>query len=377
MALALVMLLGVSAVTRAEDLGIGAAKIAILTGTTTQGEEEFRAAEALKAKYPDNVVTATYPDNFSSEVETTIGTLISLATDPDVKAIIFCQGVAGASAGFQQIREIRPDILLITGVVGENPDVISAQADIVMNVDDTGSGIQIIDIIKGWDADVFVHYSFARHLSYDTIATRLKIFKKICEEYGIELVERDAPDPTGEAGMTGAQQFILEDVPIVMNEFAGKKVAFFSTNCGMQEALQIAILAQPNALYPMPCCPSPFHGFMASLSIAVEEADWGDFNNYLSKTAAALAERGAIDRFSTWPVPVNMGMINGGFEYALDWIKGGCEGDRSDMAKLKECLEKVSGSELKLSNWVMGDGAVLDNVFLILIGNVNYNEYLS
>ena len=35
-------------------------KIAIMTGTTSQGEEEFRAAEALKEKYPDNVITDTY-----------------------------------------------------------------------------------------------------------------------------------------------------------------------------------------------------------------------------------------------------------------------------------------------------------------------------
>ena len=39
-------------------------KIAIMTGTTSQGEEEFRAAEALKEQYPDNVITDTYPDQF-------------------------------------------------------------------------------------------------------------------------------------------------------------------------------------------------------------------------------------------------------------------------------------------------------------------------
>ncbi|NLF26927.1 MAG: DUF3798 domain-containing protein, partial [Clostridiales bacterium] len=47
-------------------------KIAILTGTTTQGEEEFRAAERLAAAYPDNVITDTYPDQFMAEQETTI-----------------------------------------------------------------------------------------------------------------------------------------------------------------------------------------------------------------------------------------------------------------------------------------------------------------
>ena len=44
-----------------------------------------------------------------------------------------------------------------------------------------------------------------------------------------------------------------------MAEYEGKKVAFFTTNCVMQEPLQTAILSQPNAYYPQPCCPSPYH----------------------------------------------------------------------------------------------------------------------
>lgn len=376
--LALVLMLGLCVTVRAEeeaaDLGIGNAKIAILTGTTTQGEEEFRAAQALQEKYPDNIVTATYPDNFSSEVETTIGTLLQFATDPDVKAIIFCQSVAGASAGFQQIREIRDDVLLIAGVVGENPDVIAAAADIVINADDLSQGDQIIDIIKAWDCDVFIHYSFARHMSYDTIVARYNIFEKNCEEAGIEFVPRDAPDPTGESGTTGAQQFILEDVPTVMNEYAGKKVAFYSTNCSMQEALQVAVLKEENAFYPMPCCPSPYHGYPASMGIAVEEDQWGDFEGYLGKVADVLADNNALDRFSTWSVPLNMGMINGGFDYAVKWIRGDFE-ERVNVEELTASLEQAAGASVALSNWELEDGQKLENMFLILLDNVNFNDY--
>ena len=79
-------------------------KIAILTGTTSQGDEEYYAAEALKEKYPDIVLHDTYPDNFSSEVETTISKLLTFAEDPQVKAILFVQGVQGATAAFNQIK---------------------------------------------------------------------------------------------------------------------------------------------------------------------------------------------------------------------------------------------------------------------------------
>ena len=64
-------------------------KIGIITGTVSQGEEEFQAAQKMAATY-DNIVTATYPDNFSTETETTIANVVSLASDPEVKAIAGC-----------------------------------------------------------------------------------------------------------------------------------------------------------------------------------------------------------------------------------------------------------------------------------------------
>ena len=73
-------------------------KIGIITGTVSQGEEEYQAAQNLKAKYGDKVVTATYPDNFSTETEQTIATVTNMAADPDVKAIVFVQAVPGAAA---------------------------------------------------------------------------------------------------------------------------------------------------------------------------------------------------------------------------------------------------------------------------------------
>ncbi len=90
MLMAVVMLLSMASFAVAEEPTY---KIAILTGTTTQGEEEYYAAMSLIEKYGAKVVHDTYPDNFSSEVETTISKLIAFASDPLVKAIIFVQGV--------------------------------------------------------------------------------------------------------------------------------------------------------------------------------------------------------------------------------------------------------------------------------------------
>lgn len=73
-------------------------KIGIMTGTVTQGEESYRAAEMLEKQHPGKIVLATFPDKFATEQETTISTALSLASDPDVKAIVFSQAVQGTAA---------------------------------------------------------------------------------------------------------------------------------------------------------------------------------------------------------------------------------------------------------------------------------------
>ena len=351
-------------------------KIAIITGTVSQGEEEYRAAEMLKAKNPDVVVTDTYPDRFASEVETTIGKILAFADDPAVKAIIITQAVQGTSAAFTQIRESRPDILLIAGVPAEDPQTVTNAADFVMGVDEINGGIQIMDTTVKWGAEVLIHYSFARHMGYETIVARWNILKEEAEKNGVELVMRDAPDPTGDAGMSGAQNFILEDVPKVMAEYAGKKVAFFTTNCGMQEALQAAVLKDPNAFYPLPCCPSPFHAFPASLGVAVEESDWGDINAYIKKAAAILKEHDALGRFSTWPVPVNYSMITGAFEYATNWINGKYA-EKGVFEDVKASLDAATGYDVQISNYEDGDGKVYPTYFMLYFDAVDFSKYVD
>ena len=96
---------------------------------------------------------------------------------------------------------------------------------------------------KAQGAKTMIHYSFPRHMSYALIVARHENLKKYCEENGIELVDVTAPDPTGDSGITGAQQFILEDVPRQIEKY-GKDTVFFTTNCGMQEPLIRSVFEQ-------------------------------------------------------------------------------------------------------------------------------------
>lgn len=350
-------------------------KIAILTGTTSQGEEEFRAAERAAAAYPDHIVTDTYPDNFASEVETTISKLVSFASDPDVKAIVMCQAVPGAKAAFDKIRtELgRDDILLIAGVPQEDPEVISAAADLVFYTNEAKQGDTIMETCANWGVEVFVHYSFPRHLAMETIAARKALLEANCEALGIEYVEATAPDPTGDAGVSGAQQFILEDVPAKMEEYAGKKVAFFTTNCSMQEPLQAAILDQPDAYYPQPCCPSPYHAFPASLGLEISVG--GDDTVALKAIAEKLSEHDAVSRYSTWASPVNMTIIDVAVEYSKAFIEGEVT-EANDHDKICGMFEEKCPGAI-VENYTNADGTTLDNYYTVLLAPVDFNDYLE
>ena len=371
--LALIMCLALGTAAFAEEDNW---KIAILTGTTSQGEEEFRAAERAVATYgEDHIITDTYPDNFMDETETTISKLISFASDPDVKAIVMCQAVPGAKAAFDRIKgELgRDDILLIAGVPQEDPAVISEAADLVFYTNEAKQGDTIMETCANWGIEVFVHYSFPRHLAMETIAARKALLEENCAALGVEYVEATAPDPTGDSGVSGALQFILEDVPAKMEEYAGKKVAFFTTNCSMQEPLQAAVLDQPNAYYPQPCCPSPYHGFPASLGLEI--AVGGDDTEALKAIAEKLAEHDAVGRYSTWPSPVNMTIVAVGVEYAKGYIEGEIT-EKNDHDKVVELFQSKCDGAI-VENYVNADGTTLDNYYTVLLTPVDFNDYLS
>ena len=368
LALAAMLCLALAACAVAE----GNWKIAILTGTTSQGVEEFRAAERAQKADPEHIVTDTYPDNFMAETETTISKLIAFASDPDVKAIVMCQAVPGAKAAFDKIRAMgRDDMLLIAGVPQEDPAVITAAADFVLYTDEPKQGDTIMETCAKWGVDVFVHYSFPRHLAMETIAARKALLEENAAALGIQYVEATAPDPTGDAGVAGAQQFILEDVPLKLKEFEGKKVAFFTTNCGMQEPLQAAILDQPNAYYPQPCCPSPYHAFPASLGLEIQAG--GDDTEALKAIAAVLKEHNALGRYSTWPSPVNMSIIDVSVEYAKKWIAGEITSKNDGAAIAAMFEEKAPGAIV--SNYTNADGQTFDNYYTVLLGAVDFNDY--
>ncbi|WP_147386887.1 DUF3798 domain-containing protein, partial [Fusobacterium sp. HMSC064B11] len=151
--------------------------IGVVTISVSQAEDNFRGAEAVAKKYGlssegGKITVVTIPDNFMQEQETTISQIVSLADDPKMKAIVVAEGVPGTYSAFKTIREKRPDILLFVNNNHEDPVQVSTVADVVVNADSIARGYLIVKTAKDLGATKFMHISFPRHLSYETISRR-------------------------------------------------------------------------------------------------------------------------------------------------------------------------------------------------------------
>lgn len=344
--------------------------IGIITGTVSQSEDDLRGAEAIQAKYgEDKVILATYPDNFSEEMETVIQTIVNMSDDPLMKAIIVNQSVPGTAEAFKQIKERRPDILCIAGEAHEDLPVVGASADLVCNNDFVSRGYLIIKTAHDLGCDTFVHISFPRHMSYETMSRRVAVMQEACKEFGMEFVLETAPDPSTDVGIPGAQAYVLEKAPEWIQKY-GQNSAYFCTNDAHTAPL-LQRLMEYGGCFVEADLPSPLMGYPGALGDLDLTAEAGDFQKILAKVEAAVCATetkdgvSGADRFGTWAYSYGYCLSAGLAEHAINVIEGRSE--IADMDAVSAALQEFSpDAAWNGSGYTNADtGVKEDNVFLI------------
>lgn len=341
-----------------EDFHIG-----IVTGSVSQSEDDRRGAEAFQAKYgEENVILAIYPDNFTEELETTIQTIVNLSDDPKMKAIIVNQAIPGTTEAFRQIKEKRPDIICIAGESHEDLPEIGSAADLVVNNDFVARGYLMIKTAHDLGCDTFVHISFPRHMSYETMSRRVAVMKEACKEFGMKFEMETAPDPTTDVGVPGAQAYILEHVPEWIETY-GTNSAYFCTNDAHTEPL-LKQLLKYGGYFIEADLPSPLMGYPGALGLDLTE-EAGDFQKILAKVEKAVVDAGGAGRFGTWAYSYGYTVSAGLAEHARNVILG--QSELCDIDAISAAYGVFSpGAEWNGSNYTNVDtGVKADNTFLI------------
>ena len=338
-------------------------KIGIVTGSVSQSEDDRRGAEAFQKEYGEDMVQlAIYPDNFTEETETTIQSIVNLSADPLMKAIIVNQAVPGTTEAFRKIKETRPDIICIAGESHEDLPEIGSAADLVTNNDFVSRGYLIIRTAHELGCDTFVHISFPRHMSYETMSRRVAIMQAACEEFDMKFVLETAPDPTSDVGVSGAQAYILEQVPAWVEKY-GQNAAYFCTNDAHTEPL-LKRLLECGGYFIEADLPSPLMGYPGALGIDLTK-EAGDFEKILTKVESAIVEKGGADHFGTWAYSYGYTLSAGLALHAKNVLDGKSElKDMDDVAAaLQVYSPKAAWNGASYTNATTG--AKSENVFLI------------
>lgn len=275
-------------------------KIGIVTPTLTVSEDEFRGAQEMVAKYPDIVVHKTLPEDFATNVEGCISVVTSLADDPEMKYILFNNGMEGIIPAFQTIREKRPDITTIV-CSNDDPTLLNENVDLAINTDWNRRGVTIATKAYNMGAKTFIHYSFPTHMAAAAKVQRRDLLKQTCEELGMEFVEVITPDPQTGNGKAAMLQFLQEDLPRQIEKY-GKDTCIFGTNCPMydvilDEAYKLGFIVSEQ------CCPTPTQAFPTVLNLELTAEDMSNYDKINAMITEATAERGMTGRLSGWAMP--------------------------------------------------------------------------
>lgn len=341
--------------------------IGLITGTVSQSEDEIRGAEAAIEKYGSSkdggVITHdTYPDRFEAEIETTMSKISAMADDPLMKAVIVNQSVPGTSAAFKEIRDRRPDIILVDVTPQEDVLMVSDTADLVVDVDNISRGYRIVKAAKDMGATKFAHITFPRHMSIETLALRRAIMQEACKDLGLEFISLNAPDPTTDIGVPGAQQYIAENIQPWIDKY-GKDTAFFCTNDAHTEPLLRGVAAG-GAIFVEPDLPSPIMGYPGAFSVKLEDIA-GDWPAILKRVEKSVVDAGGEGRMGTWAYSLGYTSTLGMVDFVDQVLHGKAELTDQD------ALTKTLGTYTDGSNWMgskmvdRASGKTLDNFTLI------------
>ena len=316
--------------------------IGVATLTVSQAEDTYRGAERLIKEYGDvanggMIRHVTMPDNFMSEMETTISQIVGLADDPKVKVIVVDDAIPGTTEAFRRVKEKRPDVLCFAGEPQEDPAVITSTADFSIGVDNIMRGYLIINTAKKMGAKTFVHISFPRHMSYELLSRRRAIMEQACKDLGMKFAFESAPDPTSDVGVAGAQQFILEKTPAWVNKY-GKDTAFFCTNDAQTEPL-LKQVAKYGAIFVEPDLPSPLMGYPGAFGIDLSK-EAGNWPAIVKKVEAAVIKAGGKARMGTWAYSYGWSTTCALAEYGKRIVEG--KAKLYNLKDLWKCYDKFT-----------------------------------
>ena len=186
--------------------------------------------------------------------------------------------------------------------------------------------------------------------------------KAACEEFGMKFAMEEAPDPTTEVGVPGAQEYIAEHVPEWVKKY-GQSSAYFYTNDAHTEPL-IKGLIENGGYFIEADLPSPIMGYPGALDLDITGAG-GDFGKITSEVEKAIVAAGGAGRFGTWTSSYGFANSAGLAEHARNVLLG--KSELTDLNAIREAYKIYTPeTEWNGAKYINAEtGKSFDNIFLV------------
>lgn len=309
-----------------EEIVLPEKKVAILVAPEAQYPEDYRAAAALAAEYPEKVIVKEYADSrVLKPGNPPIMTLSEeLAGDSEIGAIIYARATQFTTDAIHLAKKVNPDIVTVCIEPEENAEKLSEISDLILCADSESYAKAIVAQAKAQGAEHFVLFSFERHMNKNPLISAQHIaMEKACKEQGINFVYDNALDPTFSGGFSQASLYIKEAVArLNLNKrISGENVALYSTDSAVQKTL-IEVANSKGYIYVSPSFPTAYNGLGEYYEIAMPE-DKTDVNAYLENAKAAVkADSEGKARVSAYNYPLATNLLTGALHCTFDILGG-------------------------------------------------------
>lgn len=332
----------------------GTYKIGLMISPLATREEYYRTAELLVEKHgADKFIMDVFPEDPQNEQEVTISKALNIAMDPDVKVMIFDNADIGTIATVNKIKEERPDIKFLFGSLNEDVYEMAKVGDLLLTIDPELYGKAVAQMAVDTGAKVFVFYSFARHMSNSMKVRYRDAMQEVCEANGVRFEQVTMPDSAGDAGISGAQQFLLENIPSLMEQYDTKDVAYFATVSTIQESMLKAVV-ENGGIYPCHTDPSPFSAFSGALGLEVDDEHKYDAEYVTKLISDKLGEYDMNGRVGGWDKSYIRCELEFLFQYAVDYCDGKVDevDGLPDVEEVKKLMKDIYGDSVTYQNCV-------------------------
>ena len=348
-------------------------KIAIITDHPHAILSYSSALPIIDRYGEEKIIHENGPLNWSDQDE--IARIVkALSNNLDVKVIIANPLFHMSISDFERLRETREDIFWV--VCASNilwlDEILVEIADLILVVDEIGTGSAMVRQAYKMGAETFVHYSISQiSWSYELIdIARRDLIEQECAELGIRFIEVVIPEAI-RWNTSERHRFLRESMQRIVQNY-GRNTAFFGAQ--MFELLpQVMYLG---GIFPQPghrhLFRSPFHIFdhflyedLVEIHSAAEEA--------IALTREFFNESGMLGRISDWPIPYEFLFTHAATEYAIKRLNGEVPKDGIDVDVLRGIMEDFAGVNVYLTPFTdLETGITHEHVLMMRMGYFIY-----